>query len=101
MISTEIHALCEIATVIHSLKRCQIIVGGSASSYVAYATLTVNRKGAGTFGQDGALICARLIAWLRYVVAADTPVSRTSTEARSYALTAPGPGEYTRQGLAA
>ena len=89
MVSNEIHALYEIATVVYSLKRCQVVIGRSASSYVAHATLTVNKKGAGTFGLDGASICARFIAWLRYVVAADTPVPRASTEARSCALTAP------------
>jgi hypothetical protein len=58
--------------------------------YVAHVTLTVNKKGAGTFGLAGASICARIIAWLRYVTAAVIPVPRASTEACSCALTAPG-----------
>jgi hypothetical protein len=73
----------------YSLKRCQVIIDRSASSYVAHVTLTVNKKGAGTFGLAGASICARVIAWLRYVVAVFIPVPRASTEARSCALTTP------------
>jgi hypothetical protein len=84
------HVLCEIATVIYSLKRCQVVISRSALSYVAHATLTVNKKGAGTFGLAGASICARVIAWLRYVVAAVISVPRASTKARSCVLTAPG-----------
>jgi hypothetical protein len=50
IVSNEIHVLYKIATVVCSLKRFQVVIGGSASLYSAQATLTVNRKDVGTLG---------------------------------------------------
>jgi hypothetical protein len=61
MVSNMMHVLCEIAIIIYSLKRYQVIISRFTSSYVAHATLTVNKKGAGTFRLAGVSIYTRVI----------------------------------------